>query len=63
MATNAQQKDIEQWMIDVANERQPKKKMIYDKKKKMFIPVEPNDPRLGADQVIEFIPEESRRFY
>jgi hypothetical protein len=37
--------------------------LIYDKKKKMFIPVEPNDPRLGADQVIEFIPEESRRFY
>lgn len=59
---NEKQRDIEQWMNDVANKRPPQKKMIYDKKTKRFIPVPPNDPRIGADEAIEFIPEESKRF-
>lgn len=60
--TNQSQRDIEQWMKDVANRRPTKKKMIYDKKTKTFVPVPLDDPRTSADSSIEFIPDEAKRF-
>jgi hypothetical protein len=59
---NKNEEDIEQWMAEVAKERKPNKRMIYDKTSKKLIAVEPDDPRVGSDEVIEFIPEEAKRF-
>jgi hypothetical protein len=52
--------DIQKWMEDIANNKQPKKKLIFDKKTKRLIPVNPTDPR--ADNSLEFTTEEATRF-
>lgn len=54
------QKDIQQWITDIANNKIPRKKLIFDKKTKKLVPVSPEDPR--ADDNLEFTKEEAQRF-
>ena len=58
---NKNEQDIREWMENVAKNKKPKKKLIFDKKTKRLIAVYPNDPR--ADDNIEFSSQEATRFY
>lgn len=57
-ARNAQ--DAKDWMEATANNRNPGKRLIFDRVSKRLIAVAPNDPR--ADQSLEFTPKEARRY-
>lgn len=52
--------EVQRWMEEVAQKRQPRKKLIFDKKTKRLIAVSSNDPR--ADESMEFTPQEATRF-
>ncbi len=68
MAAESQnERDLQQWMEDIASRQQPKKKLIFDKKLKRLIAVPPNDARVDPriadpDAVLEFTSEEAKRF-
>jgi hypothetical protein len=66
-AGNQNERDLQQWMEDIAKQQQPKKKLIFDKKLKRLIAVAPNDPRVNPrvanpDDALEFTSEEAKRF-
>jgi len=54
------QQDIQQWMEEVADRKQPRKKLVFNKKTKRIEAVPVYDSR--ADDNINFEPEEARRF-
>jgi hypothetical protein len=56
----ANEQEIQRWMEEVANRKQPRKKLIFNKKTKRVEAVPDYDPR--ADDNINFDPEEARRF-
>lgn len=58
--TTTDEQEIQSWMEEVAQRRNPRKKLIFDRKTKRLIAVLPTDPR--ADQSLEFTPEEATRF-
>ena len=60
MATPQSDKEIQEWMEDVAKRQQPKKKLIFDKKTRRLVAVSASDPR--ADENLQFTPEEATRF-
>ena len=68
MATgNQNERDLQQWMEDIAKQQQPKKKLIFDKKLKRLIAVSPSDVRVdphsaNPDDALEFTSEEAKRF-
>lgn len=60
MSMSDQEREIQQWMEDVAQRRPTKRKLIFDKKTKRLVTVTEQDPR--ADESVEFTPQEARRF-
>ena len=54
------QQDVEKWMEDTAAKRNPRKKLIFDKRSRKLIAVDANDPRV--DQSLQFKPEDAQRF-
>lgn len=53
-------KEIEDWMTAVAQRRQPKKTLIFDKETKRLVAVDPVDPRI--DRSIPFTTKEATRY-
>ena len=63
MAVGQNERDLQQWMEDIAKQKQPTKKLVFDKKQKKLIAVSPNDPRFAnPDDALEFTSEEAKRF-
>ena len=60
MATQNEQ-DIQKWMEEIAQKKEPKKKLVFDKKTKRLIAVYSSDPR--ADKNLEFTSQEATRFF
>ena len=58
--TTSNERDIQQWMEEVAKRQQPRKKLIFNKQTKRIEAVPEADPR--ADRSLNFDPEEAKRF-
>ena len=61
MTSENRERDVRQWMEDIANNRRPSTKLIFNRKTKRLEPVSTTDPR--ADESLEFTPQEARRFH
>ena len=50
------EREIQQWMEDIAKRREPQKRLIFDKESKRLVAIPVDDPRY--DQALPFTPKE-----
>jgi len=61
MASDHNSEQVQRWMEDVAKQKVPQTKLIFDRETKSLISVPIGDQKNG-DKVLEFTPQEATRF-